>query len=122
MAMPARKFTAMGRLYLGRGVSANPSIVVLSERLGYLSLGDDGLPAIGAVPVTGVLNFNFTWEGPNDSSWLTGISVTAGANNILNVQQPWVQAYDAGHAPMPGRGTDLFIRLSYALDVARPAP
>ncbi len=111
LGFPTHKVTAWGRLKLPVGFSLNGSAVVLGSR--YAIVGAPDVPALTRLPWTAVLGVNAGWDCPQD--WvLKGLSVTLGVNNLLDQNVPFVQAYDGGGAPLPGRERDFFVRLGYS--------
>ena len=51
-----------------------------------------------------------------DAIGVPGLSAQLGVGNVLDANIQYVQPYDGGMAPMPGRGREYFLRLSYALE------
>lgn len=111
LAFPTHKITAWGRLKLPVGFSLNGSAIVLGSR--FAIVGAPDVPAVVRLPWTAVLGLNAGWDCPQE--WvLRGLSVTLGVNNLLNHDVPFVQPYDGGGAPLPGRERDFFVRVGYS--------
>lgn len=111
LGMPGHKLTALGHLRLPGGFSLNTSGWFISERSGYSTTG-----ALAAFPQTLILNVNAHWEAP-EATLLRGLFATVGASNLFDQQLTWLQPYNGGHPPMPGRGRDLFVRLGYSVSL-----
>lgn len=111
LGFPTHKLTGWGRLKLPAGFSLNGSAVVLGSR--YAIVGAPDVPALTRLPWAAVLGVNAGWDCPQD--WvLRGLSISLGVNNLLNANVPYVQPYDGGGAPLPGRERDFFVRVGYA--------
>jgi outer membrane cobalamin receptor len=69
----------------------------------------------GAAPVYSTLNPTFKTGASVSYCGLLnkGISVTAGVYNLLNEKEIYIQPYNSLHAPIPGRGREYRIQLSY---------
>jgi len=100
------KVTASGKWRVWRGLSLGGSLVVSSDRYTFVSPGVVGL--LGPTALLGA------WVGYDDLG-LKGLSLQVGGSNLLEANVPFVQPYDSGAAPIPGRGREVFVRLAYAL-------
>jgi outer membrane receptor protein involved in Fe transport len=107
--MPGHKVSVLGHLALPKGASLNGTAWFLSERTAL-----DATLADAVFPSVVVLNLNARWDA-SETSPAKGLSVTVGVNNLLDQEVPWLQPYDGGHPPLPGRGRDVFLRVGYAL-------
>ena len=107
------KVTASGKWRIWRGLSAGGSLVFASDRYAFVvpTAALDGTGELGRLGPTALLG---VWAG-YDGLGLEGLSIQAGAANLLDQNVPFVQPYDSGAAPIPGRGREIFVRLSYAL-------
>ena len=52
-----------------------------------------------------------------DNLGVRGLSAQVGVGNLLDANVLLIQPYDAGLAPMPGRGREFFVRLGWAFEV-----
>jgi outer membrane cobalamin receptor len=113
LGMPAQKLTLSGRLNLNRWLSVGGSAVFLGGRYAFTPSDLlDGTGRIGWTTETLLLN---AWVGV-DHLGLDGLSLQAGVGNILDSNVAFVQPYDGGSAPMPGRGREFFVRASFSLE------
>jgi len=115
LGFAAHKVTLSGMWRIWRGLQLGGSAVYLSSRYGFLRPGgvdEDGNPlgAIGLYPETLTMNL---WLG-YENLGLTGLSLSAGVDNLFNSPVAYLQPYDGGHAPLPGGARAFFVRLSYA--------
>ena len=114
LGMPTHKFTLWGKLVMNKHLSVGGSAVFLGDRYAFTSATDllDGTGQAGWVKETLLLT---AWFGI-DSIAGTGFSAQLGVGNVLDAPVQYVQPYNGGLAPMPGRGREYFVRLSYALE------
>lgn len=114
LGMPTHKFTLSGKLVMHKHLSAGGSLVFLSDRYAFTSATDllDGVGTLGWVPESVQLT---AWIGV-DNVFNTGLSAQLGVGNALDSRVVYVQPYDGGVAPMPGRGREVFLRLNYSLE------
>ncbi|MDP3153061.1 MAG: TonB-dependent receptor plug domain-containing protein [Archangium sp.] len=114
LGMPTHKLTLWGKLVMNKHLSVGGSAVFLGDRYAFTSATDllDGTGQIGWVKETLLLT---AWLGI-DSIGGTGFSAQLGVGNVLDAPVQYVQPYNGGLAPMPGRGREYFVRLSYALE------
>ncbi|MFT3709515.1 MAG: TonB-dependent receptor [Archangium sp.] len=113
LGMPAQKLTLSGRLNLSRWLSVGGSAVFLGGRYSFTPSDLlDGTGRIGWISETLLLN---AWVGV-DHVFHDGLSLQAGVGNLLDSNVAFVQPYDGGSAPMPGRGREFFVRASLSLE------
>jgi outer membrane cobalamin receptor len=114
LGMPTHKATLSGKLILHKHFSLGGSAVFLSDRYAFTSATEllDGVGMIGRVPESFLLT---AWLG-FDAIGNTGLSAQFGVGNLLDAKVPFVQPYDGGLAPMPGRGREFFLRITYAME------
>ena len=114
LGMPAHKLTLSGKVIIHRHFSAGGSAVFMSGRYGFLTASDalDGTGVVGRLSNSLLLS---AWLGA-DHVGLEGLSFQLGVGNILDANVPFVQPYDAGMAPLPGRGREYFLRVSLELE------
>ena len=79
---------------------------------GKLWLLNSGTGQLGWVKETLLLTAWFGVDNIGD----TGLSAQVGVGNVLDAPVVYVQPYNGGLAPMPGRGREYFLRLTYALE------
>jgi outer membrane cobalamin receptor len=114
LGMPTHKFTLWGKLVMDKHLSLGGSAVFLGDRYAFTSPTDllDGVGQLGWVAESLQIT---AWFGV-DAIGNTGLSAQLGVGNVLDAPVVYVQPYDGGVAPMPGRGREYFLRLSYALE------
>lgn len=114
IGMPTHKFTLSGKLVMNKHLSLGGSALFLGDRYAFTSASDllDGTGRIGWVKESLQLT---AWLGV-DAIGGTGLSAQIGVGNVLDAPVFYVQPYDGGLAPMPGRGREYFLRLNYALE------
>lgn len=105
-AVPEHKVSASSRLNLTSTVSVGPTLVVLSERRGWLGALNGAVevapPAVLASVALYVRDLG-----------LPGLDATVAVHNLLDTDYRALQPYDGGHAPLPMPGRELLARLSY---------
>ncbi|MFT3835981.1 MAG: TonB-dependent receptor plug domain-containing protein [Myxococcaceae bacterium] len=107
VGMPGHKFTLFGHLKLPKNFSLNATSLLLGERKGSDA---NGLQVI--YPAALVINANVRWEAP-DTTFARGFFASAGVDDALDAHPAYIQAYNGGHPPIPGRGRDFFLRVGY---------
>ncbi len=114
LGMPTHKFTLSGKLVMNKYLSAGGSAMFLGDRYAFTSATDllDGVGQVGWVQEALLLT---AWIGV-DSLGVPGLSAQLGVGNVLDANVALVQPYNGGVPPMPGRGREYFLRLSYALE------
>ncbi len=113
LGFPLHKVTGSGKWRLWRGLSLGGSLVYSSDRYAYLTptAALDGTGELGRLGPSALLG---VWAGYEDLG-LKGLAIQLGGSNLLDSNVPFVQPYNSGAAPIPGRGREIFLRLSYAL-------
>jgi outer membrane receptor protein involved in Fe transport len=108
VGMPGHKFTFFGHVKLPKSFSFNVTGMVLGERK-----GSDVTSSIEVTyPAAVVINSNIRWDAP-DTSLFKGFYAALGCDDILDAHPAYVQPYNGGHPPIPGRGRDFFLRVGY---------
>jgi outer membrane cobalamin receptor len=105
------KITLNTNFQLLKQLSFNPSMIYASKRFAYMSMDENGEPAIGEMDPYLLLN-----AFVNYSNVLPGLSLGAGAYDIANQRPGTPEAYNGGYAPIPGRSREYVVKLSYQLD------
>lgn len=115
LGMPLHKLTLSGRLVMNEHLSLGGSAMFLGDRYAYLRASPalDGTGTVGWVSDALLLS---VWLGV-DNLGVRGLSAQVGVGNLLDANVLLVQPYDAGLAPMPGRGREFFVRLGWAFEV-----
>ncbi len=113
LAAPQHKLTLSSSVKIVGGLTANPSMIVMSERAYVSSLGDDmGAPkTIGRLDAALLLNLYLLYRDLG----LKGLDLGAGVYNLLDQRVPFPQAYAADHNPLPSQSIEVLGKLSYTL-------
>ena len=103
LGMPQHKWTANVNVPLWRTLGLNLTAVLMSER--FAAKGT-------SVPFTSLFDAYLLYR----DCGLKGLDVGLGVYNLLNQSNAYVQPYasDSPHAPLPGPGRSLLLRLAYA--------
>lgn len=113
--MPLHKVTVSGKLVMNEYFSLGGSAVYLGDRYAFArgSSAMDGTGTVGWLSDGLLLS---AWLGV-DNLGARGLSAQVGVGNLLDADVRFVQPYDGGLAPLPGRGREFFVRLGYAFEV-----
>jgi len=87
----------------------SPSLTLLSERAAYDGTEAAGDPAVGRVGARAYLDLFAAWRDLGTK----GLEVGLGIRDALDQGQVFVQPYPGGHAPLPGTGREVWLRLRY---------
>lgn len=117
LAMPLVKLTAFGRFRFDERFSAGGHAVFLSGRQAWATPSEalDGTLVLGQLPATLLLSL---WLGVEHVG-LDGLSAQLGVGNLLAANVVFAQPYAGGIPPLPGRGRELFLRLTYAFGAGK---
>ncbi len=105
LGLPQNKFTILSSFKLSNNINIAPSVVYTSKRFGY-ALGDSVVenysPAL-------LINLNL-----NVNNFIVNsLNLSLSAYNIFNQQVPYIEPYNGGYPPYPGRNRELLARLTY---------
>jgi outer membrane receptor protein involved in Fe transport len=111
LAYPQHKVTLNASVNLPASFSINPSAMFYSTRYGYLTQDgtNTGVGVIGQEPPGLLLNLFLYYHPP----MVKGLDVGVGVYNLLNDSYQFIQAYNAGHAPLPAPSRDFVLKASY---------
>ncbi|MEW5851983.1 MAG: TonB-dependent receptor [Myxococcota bacterium] len=112
LGFPAHKLTVHGALSLTRKLTVAPSAVVVSERFSRGGVDGAGNPRVVRHDPALLLNLYFGYRDLG----IRGLEAGFGVFNILDVDAPFIQPFDGGHAPLPGPSRELMGRVSYAAE------
>ncbi|MBL0105160.1 MAG: TonB-dependent receptor [Bacteroidetes bacterium] len=98
--------------YLTKKLSLYLAYIGYSERKAIVSYNENS-----SITVYETLPFSHTINVHLDYSNILarGFSVSFGVNNILNEETHYVQPYSSNHAPLPGLGREIIIKVAYSL-------
>jgi outer membrane receptor for ferrienterochelin and colicin len=103
---PEHKFAASGRFNVTPNASIGPTLVVMTERRGWLG-GPDNVTESEPPAILASVTLFYR------DLLLDGLDATLAVHNILDTEYRYIQPYDGGHAPLPTPGREVFARLSY---------
>jgi outer membrane cobalamin receptor len=103
------KVVASSRLPLFRGVFVSPTLTVLSSRGAYDGTERTGDAAAGRVGARVLLDLFAVWPDLGAK----GVELGVGVRDALDQGTLYVQPYPGGHAPLPGNGREVWLRLRY---------
>jgi hypothetical protein len=110
-AMLAHKVTLNSSFTLAKSISFNPSFIYGGKRYAYteLDVNEEGVASEldPYLLANAFLNFR---------NVLPGFTAGLGAYDILNAQPALPQAYNGGYMPIPARGREYVVKISYRLD------
>jgi outer membrane receptor for ferrienterochelin and colicin len=109
LGFAAHKATISGSLSVLDDLTLAPSILFLSDRRAYRSSAPDGTPVLGTLGAAAWVDLFATWR----NAGARGLDLGAGVHDLLGVGFSYPQPYDNGHAPLPGQGREVLVRLSY---------
>ncbi len=110
LAFSPHKLTLNGALNVTERFFVSPSFILLGPRYGVAGHTPDGRPSWHRYATSLQANLVFGLR----NVLFPGVHVTAGAYNLLDVDVPYLQPYDGGHAPLPGASREFVGRVEYA--------
>jgi outer membrane receptor protein involved in Fe transport len=87
----------------------SPTLVFLSDRHGQTTVDAGDLPVVTRLDPAWYLDLFVAWR----DLLLPGLELGVGCRNILDQPIDSVQPYDGAHAPLPGLGREVMVRLRY---------
>jgi outer membrane receptor for ferrienterochelin and colicin len=103
------KVIATARIRALRGLVISPTVTWLSERAAFDGSEAAGEPAAGRIGQRTYLDLFASWQDLGAK----GIEVGLGFRDLLDEGTVHVQPYPGGHAPMPGNGREVWLRVRY---------
>jgi outer membrane receptor for ferrienterochelin and colicins len=100
-----------GHLTLGDGYSVSTSLLLIGKRYGYLTGDTDDVGQLGVEDPEFLCDINL-WQRDRI---VRGLELGLGVFDVFGSRLRFLQAYDGGHAPMPGPGRELVARVRYSL-------
>jgi outer membrane cobalamin receptor len=110
LAFPSHKVTLNGALNVTERFFVSPSVIVLGPRYGRGAPTPDGSTPARRFDATVLANVHLGLR----NVLFPGLHVSAGVFNLFDVDAPYIQAYDGGHAPIPGASREFVARFEYA--------
>ncbi|MFL5274622.1 MAG: TonB-dependent receptor plug domain-containing protein [Anaeromyxobacteraceae bacterium] len=105
LGFAAHRATFLARLALPGRLTLAPSLVVTSRRYAYTTAAGDPT----ALPASARANLFASWR----DLFARGLEVGAGVYDLFDAGTTYPQPYASGHAPLPGQGRELYVRLSW---------
>ncbi len=113
LGMPAHKLMARGTWQIDPRFSLNANLTWYSRRASAVSLDTDGNPVIGSLNAATVVDVLFRMRDVGAK----GVELAVGVHNLLDTDFRYAQPYNASHAPLPGPGREVMVRLAYDLGI-----
>lgn len=86
----------------------SPSIHYLSKRYGYTSMDAMNKPILQTIDPQCILSIYF-----GSNQLVKNCNLGLGINNIADNKVWYIQTYNSLHAPLPGMGRDIYLKLNY---------
>jgi outer membrane cobalamin receptor len=114
VGIAAHKLTLNTNIYLTPKFSFNPTFVMSGKRYAYTMVDDNYEPVATELGSYLLANMFFNYR-----NLLPGLTLGAGAYDLLNERPGIPQAYNGGsgaYAPIPGRSREFVVKLSYQVN------
>jgi outer membrane receptor for ferrienterochelin and colicin len=98
-----------------RNIWINPSYTFFGKKFGYNGVDDDLNPLIGEFGPFHMLNLAINFNNLIHK----GINISVSVFDLLNQQPPYIQPYNGGFYPYPGRSRELMFRIILNTDIFR---
>lgn len=108
LGFPSNRVNLSGHIKLTTGLSLNPSFNLLGSRYAITTV--DGSGAYVYTKLSSEFFANLFLRYAKDN-----FSCGVGVFDVFDQRQKFVQAYAAGHAPLPGIGREFSVRVAYRL-------
>ena len=112
LGMSPHSLAVHAALRLTDTLTLAPSLIVLGERSGYTRQAAAADSGVETLPTAVLAHLFLRWQ---DALGVRGLEAGAGVRNLLGTRYALPQGYAGGHAPMPGPGRELVLRLGYGL-------
>ena len=103
------KVVATARIRPFHGLVVSPTVAWLSERAAFDGTEAPGDPAAGRIGQKTYLDLFASWQDLG----ARGLEVGLGVRDLLDQGTVYVQPYPGGHAPLPGNGREVWLRVRY---------
>jgi outer membrane cobalamin receptor len=98
------------RYTISKSITLSSSFTLYSKKYGIVSLDEQSdLQVYKQLPASGLLTFLFDYH----FNKINGLSIQICGHNLLNDKQWFVQPYNSEHAPLPGMGRQLQLKITY---------
>ena len=97
---------------ISRDISLSAQVIAKGKRyyIGYINAANQ--PVYQSEGGSTKINITFEWK----HCLHRNISVSTGIYNVFNTQEKYIQPYNSLHAPLPGTGRELMVRVSFQLN------
>jgi outer membrane receptor protein involved in Fe transport len=109
LALPQHKVVARGSLELGSRVVVGPVATWLGPRHAFVRYDEAGVPVSERLPPEVLLDLALLVRDVG----VEGLSLSLSGHDLLDSNPGYGQPYDGGHAPLPGPGRELGLRISF---------
>lgn len=113
VAFPTHKIVVNSVFEITENLWTNIALIYKSKRYGYTDIDEDWVPIISELDPYTKANFSMGY----DNFLLKGLLVKASITDIFNSKAPIIQAYNGDYAPIPGRSSELKIKLAYNINL-----
>lgn len=107
--MPTGKAVAVVNYSITKNISWNATMIYSGKRYAYTIYDSNGYPAATTLDPYMLVNSFVNYES-------NGFVLGVGAYDIFNQKPVIPQAYNGNYAPIPGRSSEIVIKVSYQLD------
>lgn len=112
LANPQHKITLTSNFNIFNDFVISPSFIFLSQREAYTGVDDDDNLILSTIKPTYLFNINLLYK----NLFIDGLNLSISAHDILNQRFFFYQPYDGYHAPYPGKGREISLKISYSID------
>lgn len=105
-AVPTHKVAFAARFNVTSNLTASPTVVVLSERRGWLGAAGN---KVEVEPPAALASFGLVYR----DFFVDGLDATLAVHNLLDTNYRYLQPYDGSHMPLPAPGREFLARLAY---------
>jgi outer membrane receptor for ferrienterochelin and colicin len=103
------KVVATARIRPVRRLVVSPTVAWFSERAAFDGSEAPGDPAAGRIGQKTYLDLFASWQ----DAGVRGLEVGLGVRDLLDEGTLYLQPYPGGHAPLPGSGREVWLRVRY---------
>lgn len=110
LSFASHKIALTGGMELIRDLTLNVSwSLLLGDRYGYTAVDDDGNSVLQKFGPEFIANVYLLYR----NVFTDGLSIGLGGRNIANSEIHYIQPYNNWHAPNPGPGAEVFLKIGY---------
>lgn len=110
LAFAPHQIVAAGGYDVWRSLRVNGSLTIWSGRWGYIPTDSSGTGRLSESDAAAIFDLTAVWRKVAG----TTLDLSLSALNLLDDDYAWMQAYDGGHGPLPGRGRQFTLGAQYA--------